>query len=184
VRIVSFIAYYGCTYQICATLSSESYFDKRVLIIKSLTVCLSYIGCKVRCCVICGDKKRGVVCLLCEDEKCRTCCVICVDKKRGVVCLLCEDEKFEGLGTFVSGCYDGKVYVINRLTGVIYWCFETESQVKCSPCVDPKTALVYIGSHDACLYALDVQVKRVCSKCEFIKFLQLNLVHLVYYGRF
>ena len=40
--------------------------------------------------------------------------------------------------------------------------------MKSSPCVDPKTGLIWVGSHDGCLYSLDVDHKacRMCVKCK------------------
>ena len=59
---------------------------------------------------------------------------------------------------YLLGNYDGNVYVLNRHDGKVVWTFSTRGQVKSSPCVDPLTGLVYIGSHDQNLYALDVIV--------------------------
>ncbi|XP_048589326.1 beta-alanine-activating enzyme isoform X2 [Nematostella vectensis] len=56
----------------------------------------------------------------------------------------------------IFGCYDGKIYIINRFSGVIGWTYQTHAPVKSSPCVDPTTGLVWVGSHDHHLYALDI----------------------------
>jgi len=41
------------------------------------------------------------------------------------------------------------------------WRFVTGDQVKCSPVQDPSTGLVWIGSHDGNIYALDIY-KKIC----------------------
>lgn len=56
----------------------------------------------------------------------------------------------------LPGCYDGKVYVFNRPNGSIAWTFQTSGPIKSSPCVDPSTGFVWIGSHDHRLYSLDI----------------------------
>jgi len=57
------------------------------------------------------------------------------------------------------GCYDGKVYVIDRrLNGLVVWSFQTGGQVKSSACINPRSGYAYIGSHDHHLYAFDIQV--------------------------
>lgn len=60
------------------------------------------------------------------------------------------------------GCYDGKVYVLARCNGKIVWTYQTEDVVKSSPCVDLQTGLIWVGSHDGCLYSLDIDSK-VCK---------------------
>lgn len=57
-----------------------------------------------------------------------------------------------------TGCYDGKVYFLERLTGRQHWTFQTGSQIKSSPCINATNGLVYIGSHDYHLYALSAEV--------------------------
>ena len=59
------------------------------------------------------------------------------------------------------GCYDGKVYGIERSSGIIKWSFQTEGPVKSSACVNPCNGFAYIGSHDHHLYAFDFQVLTV-----------------------
>ena len=56
---------------------------------------------------------------------------------------------------FFAGCYDGKVYFLKCETGVIVWYLKTGGPVKSSPFVDCSTGLVWVGSHDRYLYALD-----------------------------
>ena len=56
------------------------------------------------------------------------------------------------------GSYDGKVYVIERLTGVVKWSYQTGGPVKSSACVNPRNGYAYIGSHDHHLYAFSIQV--------------------------
>ena len=57
-----------------------------------------------------------------------------------------------------AGCYDGAVYFLCVASGAELWVFETGDAVKSSPAVDPDTGLVFVGSHDGRLYALDPQV--------------------------
>ncbi|KAM6075668.1 beta-alanine-activating enzyme isoform 2-T2 [Chlamydotis macqueenii] len=59
------------------------------------------------------------------------------------------------------GCYDGLVYVLQSSGGEIHWTFVTEDTVKSSAVVDPSSGLVYIGSHDQHVYALDIY-KKAC----------------------
>ena len=61
------------------------------------------------------------------------------------------------------GCYDGCLYVLDAITGDTFWQFQTGAEVKSSPCVDPTNGHVYFGSHDHCLYALDILVITVGS---------------------
>lgn len=58
-----------------------------------------------------------------------------------------------------AGCYDGGVYVLKRSDGATHWLFSTGDAVKSSPAVDPVWGLIYIGSHDQHLYALDIEVR-------------------------
>jgi len=71
-----------------------------------------------------------------------------------------------GLLLLCVGCYDGKVYVIERCSGVIKWSFQTQGPVKSSACVNLRTGCAYIGSHDHHVYAFNVQVTAAvqCSK--------------------
>jgi len=57
-----------------------------------------------------------------------------------------------------AGCYDGKVYVVERSNGSVSWSFQTGGPVKCSACVNPRTGSAYIGSHDHHLYSFDIKV--------------------------
>lgn len=59
----------------------------------------------------------------------------------------------------IVGCYDGKVYFLERFSGEVFWTFETGSQVKSSPCVNFENGFVYIGSHDNHLYALNPETR-------------------------
>jgi len=54
------------------------------------------------------------------------------------------------------------VYVFNRHNGFIVWTFQTKGPVKSSPCVDPSTGMVWIGSHDHHLYSLNVN-RHICE---------------------
>lgn len=59
---------------------------------------------------------------------------------------------------FFVGCYDNCIYVLCVHTGRIVWKFATGGAVKSSPCVDYRTELVIVGSHDQHVYALDLKV--------------------------
>ncbi|XP_067386761.1 beta-alanine-activating enzyme isoform X2 [Emydura macquarii macquarii] len=60
-------------------------------------------------------------------------------------------------GNFIIvGCYNGLVYVLRSQNGEIHCVFTTEDAVKSSAVVHPVTGLVYIGSHDQHIYALDI----------------------------
>ena len=58
----------------------------------------------------------------------------------------------------VTGCYDGKVYVVDRPSGVVNWSYQTGGPVKSSASVNPRNSYAYIGSHDHHLYAFNIQV--------------------------
>ena len=49
-----------------------------------------------------------------------------------------------------------------RNNGKITWSFQTGNAVKSSPCLDLKTGLVWVGSHDGCLYGLNIN-RKVCQ---------------------
>jgi outer membrane protein assembly factor BamB len=55
--------------------------------------------------------------------------------------------------TVYLGSTDGKVYAVDRTTGVKKWEFATEGRVASSPAV--AAGLVFIGSYDGAFYALD-----------------------------
>uniref|UniRef100_A0A6P8HHV0 Beta-alanine-activating enzyme-like isoform X1 n=1 Tax=Actinia tenebrosa TaxID=6105 RepID=A0A6P8HHV0_ACTTE len=87
----------------------------------------------------------------------------------------------------IVGCYDGKVYVLNRSNGHVVWTYQTSGPVKSSPCVDPSTRLVWIGSHDHHLYALDVNQRDCiasidCGSSCFSSPWILHNPHLVFIG--
>ncbi|KAI8572502.1 hypothetical protein RHMOL_Rhmol01G0204200 [Rhododendron molle] len=88
---------------------------------------------------------------------------LCINAKSGVVQW---ETKLEGriecsaaiIGDFsqvVVGCYQGIIYFIYLLSGSICWHFQTCGEVKCQPVVDECRNLVWCGSHDCNLYALD-----------------------------
>ena len=64
------------------------------------------------------------------------------------------------------GCYNGCVYTMLASTGSVHWCYSSASHseeddvepIKSSPICDPSSGLVWVGSHDQHLYALDVEV--------------------------
>ena len=66
-----------------------------------------------------------------------------------------------GLLLFCAGCYDGKVYFIERCSGIIKWSFQTQGPVKSSACVNPRNGCAYIGSHDHHVYTFNVQVQQL-----------------------
>ncbi|KAF3447578.1 hypothetical protein FNV43_RR12765 [Rhamnella rubrinervis] len=55
----------------------------------------------------------------------------------------------------VVGCYKGKIYFIDSSNGNILWSFQTSSEVKSQLVVDIPRQLIWCGSHDHNLYALD-----------------------------
>ncbi|KAL4561450.1 hypothetical protein LXL04_033616 [Taraxacum kok-saghyz] len=64
------------------------------------------------------------------------------------------------LGDFsqvIVGCYKGNIYFLNSLNGNITWTFYTGAEVKSQPVVDIQRHLVWCGSYDHNLYALDYQ---------------------------
>ncbi|GCB60124.1 beta-alanine-activating enzyme [Scyliorhinus torazame] len=65
-------------------------------------------------------------------------------------------------GTFIIvGCYDGSICVLRKNDGETYWIFWTGNSVKSSPVMDPDLGLVFVGSHDQYVYALDI-LGKVC----------------------
>ena len=58
-----------------------------------------------------------------------------------------------------SGCYDGCVYALCADSGEVHSCYHIgQDPIKSSPCVDPTTGLVWVGSHDQHIYAISLQV--------------------------
>lgn len=55
------------------------------------------------------------------------------------------------------------MYVLQIVDGEIHWAFATEDTVKSSAVVDPSSGLVYIGSHDQHVYALDIYVRTLSN---------------------
>lgn len=55
------------------------------------------------------------------------------------------------------------MYVLQVVDGEIHWTFATEDTVKSSAVVDPSSGLVYIGSHDQHVYALDIYVRALSN---------------------
>jgi len=62
------------------------------------------------------------------------------------------------------GCYDGHVYFLCATTGQIRWKFDTGGEVKSWLCLDPRSKVIWVGSHGCCLYALDYLNKKVKKK--------------------
>ena len=61
----------------------------------------------------------------------------------------------------VVGSYSGRVWVLEREGGEVHWSYSTGSEpVKSSPCVDPLTGLVWVGTHNHSIVALEVSEKR------------------------
>lgn len=50
------------------------------------------------------------------------------------------------------------MYFLDVSCGETVWTFETGDVVKSSPTVDPKTGMIFAGSHDGNIYALDPKV--------------------------
>ena len=64
------------------------------------------------------------------------------------------------------GCYDGCVYTLECDSGATHWCVKpggSSEPIKSSPCVDPITGLVWVGSHDHHIYALNIYVSIIMS---------------------
>ncbi|XP_078073542.1 beta-alanine-activating enzyme [Mustelus asterias] len=60
-------------------------------------------------------------------------------------------------GNFIIvGCYDGSICVLRENDGETHWMFWTGNSIKSSPVMDPDLGLVYVGSHDQYVYALDI----------------------------
>ena len=58
-----------------------------------------------------------------------------------------------------SGCYDGCVYAMCADSGEVHFCYHvSQDPIKSSPCVDPTTGLVWVGSHDHHIHAISLQV--------------------------
>lgn len=55
----------------------------------------------------------------------------------------------------------GKIYFLDFLDGHICWIFQTSGEVKSQPVVDTRRQLIWCGSHDHNLYALDYK-KHCC----------------------
>ncbi|KAG6486945.1 hypothetical protein ZIOFF_055526 [Zingiber officinale] len=55
----------------------------------------------------------------------------------------------------VVGCYKGKIYFLDFANGTISWYFQTDGEVKMHPVVERSRNLIWCGSHDHSLYALD-----------------------------
>ena len=54
--------------------------------------------------------------------------------------------------------------MFERHSGALVWTHHTEGPIKSSPCVDPQTEVVWVGSHDHHLYGLDVSQRQcVCA---------------------
>ncbi|XP_041054843.1 beta-alanine-activating enzyme isoform X1 [Carcharodon carcharias] len=65
-------------------------------------------------------------------------------------------------GNFIIvGCYDGSISVLRENDGETHWIFWTGNSVKSSPVMDPDLGLVFVGSHDQNIYALDI-LGKVC----------------------
>lgn len=60
-----------------------------------------------------------------------------------------------------TGSYDHNIYVFDVLTGKEWWKVQTKDVVKCMPATDPASGVIVCGSHDGCIYALNI---KVCNK--------------------
>ncbi|XP_075113486.1 putative acyl-activating enzyme 19 isoform X3 [Nicotiana tabacum] len=86
---------------------------------------------------------------------------LCIDATSGLVLW---EIKLEGrvessaavlhdFSQVVIGCYDGNIYFLNFSNGIPCWNFQTHGE----PVVDKERHLVWCGSHDHNLYALDYE---------------------------
>ncbi|KAL6606345.1 hypothetical protein ACP70R_041998 [Stipagrostis hirtigluma subsp. patula] len=64
----------------------------------------------------------------------------------------------------VVGCYKGKVYFLDMSTGKQSWTFQTDGEVKMQPVVDRIRYLIWCGSYDHHLYALNYKDRCCCYK--------------------
>uniref|UniRef100_A0A0D9WL05 4-coumarate--CoA ligase n=1 Tax=Leersia perrieri TaxID=77586 RepID=A0A0D9WL05_9ORYZ len=62
----------------------------------------------------------------------------------------------------VVGCYKGKIYFLDMLTGKLTWTIQTDGEVKMQPVVDRIRNLIWCGSYDYHLYALNYK-DRCCA---------------------
>lgn len=81
---------------------------------------------------------------------------------------------------YLTGCYDGQLYILDADNGTLHWKFipspdtslfsreSTSDPVKSSPCVDPASGLIWFGSHDHHIYAVDFQVSiGIARECTY-----------------
>jgi len=79
-----------------------------------------------------------------------------------------------------AGCYDGCLYTLQITTGTTYWCLTVSSEpVRSSPCVDMVTGLVWFGSHDHHVYAINIEVGTTvdCKKHSSILYMEINCTY-------
>lgn len=75
------------------------------------------------------------------------------------------------------GCYDGHVFTLRCDSGDSYWCIKpggSPEPVKSSPCTDPVTGLIWLGSHDHHIYALDIYVSTNINNSMIVSIQNLN----------
>ncbi|KAL8542513.1 hypothetical protein ACS0TY_003394 [Phlomoides rotata] len=88
---------------------------------------------------------------------------VCVDGKSGVVQwetklggrVECSAAILDDFSQVVVGCYQGTIYFLHFSDGNISWSFQTNGEVKSQPVVDKCRHLVWCGSYDHNLYAID-----------------------------
>ena len=61
----------------------------------------------------------------------------------------------------IVGCYDAGLYFMQAHDGSVFDTVRTGDAVKCSPCVDRADGMVYCGSHDGSLYAIEINASGV-----------------------
>ena len=75
-----------------------------------------------------------------------------------------SDTTVQDYTSIHPGCYDGCVYSLASDSGATHWCTKpggSSEPIKSSPCIDPITGLVWVGSHDHHIYALDIYVSDI-----------------------
>lgn len=70
----------------------------------------------------------------------------------------CIVEFFEKSLYYLIGCYDCYLYFLDEKSGQLIWKFGTGNIIKSSPVLIDKGNKCLFGSHDKCLYLLDIEV--------------------------
>lgn len=64
---------------------------------------------------------------------------------------------------FIIGDYSGILYLINCLNGKLYSTYQCNDLIKTIPCINLLFDIIYIGSHDQFIHA--IQIQEISSKC-------------------